>query len=234
MTDARGYIKGLTRFNYWNYPAINPDLLHKMQTLDMIGTSAHQYLSDMYRRDYEAGTLQAIFEYAKADGWAFRSSWVVTQIEAWRFDNTPESRKKLHKLMRAYTDDRGKDRLADTVEFIKQDQGVYKAIMIMRQHNTSLEHCFAEVAPQYHLGTESVRKVYRHYQQKIDELMGKPPSRPVRKSVDEHMASIGAEAPAWDQWTIPDAAATWQEALQRLEAMTQRLEDLLRMEKRRF
>src|SRR6266436_7055927 len=80
MTDTRGYIKRLTRGNYWNYPVINPDLLHKTQTLDMPGTSSHRYLSDMYRRDHDAGDIQAIFEYAKADVDAFDAPWVRAQL----------------------------------------------------------------------------------------------------------------------------------------------------------
>lgn len=232
MTDV-GYIKGLSRFTYWNYPAINPALPHKTESLDTSSTSAHQYLSEMYRRDYEAGNVQAIFGYAKADVWAFRAPWVVTQLEAWRFENAPESRRKLHKLMRAYTDDRGKDRLADTLRLIKRDQVVFKAIMTMRQQDTPLEHCFAAVAqqsrPSDNLGVDGVREVYRRYQRKIDELMGKPPSRTVRKIVEEITSCRGGSIPDWNQWTIQDVATTWQEALQRLEAMAQQLEDLLGM-----
>lgn len=231
MTDALGYIKGLTRFNYWNYPAINPDLLHKTQPLDMSSTSAHQYLSAMYQRDYAAGTVQAIFEYAKADVWAFRAPWVVSQIEAWRSENTPESRKKIHKLTRAYTDDRGKDRPAVTLRLIKRDQAVFKAIMSRHQQDTPLEQCFTTIAqqsrPPDNLGTQGVQAVYTHYQRKMDELMGKPPSRRVQKIVEESMARLGSPAPDWDQPPPHGVAMSWQEAMQRLEAMAQGLENLI-------
>jgi hypothetical protein len=136
MTDDLHYVKGLTRFNYWTYPAINQLLAQRSSRFDPppdLGTVTHRNLSSKYQKAHQAGDAQAIFQYVKVDVWAFRARWVVQQIEDWRREDTDESRKKLHRLMRMYTDDRGRDSPRDTVCLIKRDQAIFKEIINLRQ-----------------------------------------------------------------------------------------------------
>lgn len=233
MTTDLRYVKNLTRFNYWEFPAFNPTLLHKTQTCATISAAAHADMTDTYRRAYEAGEEQAIYDYVKDNVWAFRASWVVTQIEAWRHDNTPDSRKKLHKLMRAYTDDRGRDALAGIVRLIKRDQEIFQSIMVLHDKGMSFEDCFAAVAhqPPDAISVNSAREIYRKYKAAINALMGNPPSRAVQQAstaaVTQRARSLGLAIPIDDTPPQRGVAGSWQEAFQLLVAMAQQLEETL-------
>jgi hypothetical protein len=161
------YLKGISRFNYWEYPAVNPLLCRDGESLEASAAFyAHQDLSAQCGHAHTAGDTRAIFECAKADVWAFREAWVVAQIESWRQEKTPAARKKLHKLMRTYTDERGRDSLAETVRQIWRDQGIFKAVVTRNQQGTSVQECFFDLAEQHALGVESVKEIYLVYKQR--------------------------------------------------------------------
>jgi hypothetical protein len=152
MTDVLRYVKGLTRFNYWDYPAFNPLLEQRsppfdtpkyaiVDGVDDTASIAHKKLSAKYHKAHQAGDTEAIFTYVKADVWAFRARWVVQQIEDWRHEATAESRKKLQRLMRMYTDDRGRDSLPETVHLIKRDQAIFKEIIRLNEEEAITAQC---------------------------------------------------------------------------------------------
>src|SRR5262249_28842726 len=144
--------------------------------------------------------------YVKADVWAFRARWVVQQIEDWRHENTAESRKKLHRLMRMYTDDRGRDSLPETVRLIKRDQAIFKEIIKLREEkrlpfrsSPRRVGCFETVANKFGLSVDGVEEIYREYKRKADELRQgsrREPTPKIRTLVEKDFASRG--------WPIPD------------------------------
>jgi hypothetical protein len=250
MTDVLRYVKGLTRFDYWNYPLINP-LLEKRSppfdtpeyTVDDLDNIVHKQLSTRYQKAHEAGDSEAIFAYFKADGWAFSARWVVQQIEDWRHEATPESRKKLHRLMPAYTDDRGRVSLPETVRLIKRDQAIFKEIINLHQE----EHlplkssrrsvgCFTRVGEQYNLSKEGVKEIYEAYKWKADELLKgyrRLPAPKRRKSLEQAFVDKWGERPDWEmlekrrQQDAKPRLASREEFFQWLDTMAERLERLL-------
>lgn len=240
------YLKRLTRFNYWNYGAINPlflqdinrqkadkdgkcpPLLFTADTLEAANAAiAHRNLSAEYQRDHDAGDLQAIFEYAKADVGAFRAPWVVTQIEAWRLENTAASRKKLQKLFRAYTDDRGSRKMETLKTLIKRDQAMFKDIITLHEQGMPLRASqdsdgrFWTIAQRYGVKEGTVEEMYREYKAMADRMMGKL-LEPEIKAI-ECLRKKGSIPP--DQEPIPPPAllSTWDEVFTWLAEMAARL-----------
>jgi hypothetical protein len=77
--------------------------------------------SQFYRNCFFAGDEESIFKFCSEHFHAFRSSWVVEQIESWRRESSPESRNKLKKLFNCYKDFRGKRLPELLVEVYKDD-----------------------------------------------------------------------------------------------------------------
>lgn len=222
MPGGLRYIEGLTRFNYWNYPAFNPLLEQRSPPYNLsddpvakLETATHRRLSAKYYDATKAGDTEAIFTYVKEDVWAFRARWVVQQIEDWRHEDTAESRKKLHRLMRMYTDDRGRDSLLETIRLIKRDQAIFKEIIRLHQEEhlplRSLEStfgpsqskvgCFETVAKKFFLSVHGVAEIYKEYKRKADELMKgyrKLPAPKMRTALEEHAASKSGEKLDWE------------------------------------
>jgi hypothetical protein len=264
MTDHLHYVKGLTRFNYWNYPAFNPLLEQRSPPYDLsddpvtkLETAVHRRLSAKHRDAYKAGDTQAIFTYVKRDVWAFRAPWVVQQIEAWRHEATPESRKKLHRLMRMYTDDRGRDSFPETVRLIKRDQAIFKAIIKLREEehlpfrssessvgsSQSKVGCFETVAKRFSHSVDGVEEIYREYKRKADEIIKgyrRLPASKIRTALEGHVASIGGEKLNWEalerrrQQQAKPRLSSWEEFFQWLDTIAERLDRLLGGKKTRF
>lgn len=250
MTDDLRYVKGLTRFNYWDYSVINPLLAQRQLPFDTpkyatddTETIAHRRLSAKYQKVHEASDTEAIFTYVKRDVWAFRARWVVQQIENWRREDTDESRKKLHRLIRMYTDDRGRDSPRDTVCLIKRDQAIFKEIINLRQGEKrpfrSSRHgigCYELMAKKYSLSMDGIEEIYKVYRQKADELMTgrkRLPTPKIRTLMEKGFASKGWEKPDWaalekrlQQYAKP-RLTSWEEFFQWLDTMAERLEPLL-------
>jgi hypothetical protein len=252
MTDVLRYVKGLTRFNYWNYPVFNPQLEQRSPPFDTpqyaIDTdvedrNTHKKLSAKYGKAHQDGDPEAIFTYVKADVWAFRAPWVVQQIEDWRHENTAESRKKLHRLMRMYTDDRGRDSLPETVRLIKRDQAIFKEIIKLREEerrpfrsSQRRVGCFETVANRFGLSVDGVEEIYREYKRKDDELRQgskRVPTPKIRTLVEKDLASRGRPIP--DEATLEKRRqqhakprlTSWEEFFQWLDTMAERLDPLI-------
>lgn len=131
-----GLIRGLNRFDYWRhiprkggrYPSED----------DLWEPFKHRMLSDRARNLHRLGNQEAIFEYVREDIRAFRADWVQRQIEQWRKENTPRSRKNLRRLMHAYSTEgesgRGTRMGLPVLDKIEQDaRFVIKTAEILRK-----------------------------------------------------------------------------------------------------
>lgn len=61
-----------------------------------------EQFEESYRKDYEAGDLDAIFEFARDNREVFRSQWAVGILTDWRLAGTPEAKRCCDRFMRAY------------------------------------------------------------------------------------------------------------------------------------
>lgn len=112
--------KRLGRFTYWWDEHINPPDRDEPVSLNTQRVG-HLYLSELFRKRY-ASDPEAIFDFARQDARAFRSPWVIRQIEAWDAERNIAA---LGKLMKAYAGDtRGKP--YDLVSAISADQDLYR------------------------------------------------------------------------------------------------------------
>jgi hypothetical protein len=205
MTDAPRAFKALKRFNYWDHPALNPLLDYHLSPFDSpksapedVESITHRHLSAKFQKAFEAGDREAIFQYARASMGVFDEPWVRHQIKYWRQENTPEARKNLHRLMRAYTDERGKESLADIVYVILRDQEIYQELVTRNQQGIPLTECFAILGEKYRLKENSVKEIYEVYGRKFHEFHtgAKKLSLKIRKSLEAGFAAKG--------WTLPD------------------------------
>jgi hypothetical protein len=237
------YYKSLTRFNYWDYPSINPLLLHCLDgTPELVvdyDAGAHRDLSAQFQGAYAAGDLQAIFVYVRADVWAFRSPWVVQQIEQWRQENTDASRALLHKLMTSYAGEgSGKRRLSTIHASIKKDQEIFKEVIRLNQlqkppkplrSNDNETGCFEAVAESCFSNVDDVERIYKHYKRKIDNLMGRltGKDRKILRLAQEK----GMIPPNQDLTPPPRQLASWEEAFRWLDDMAAAIERSVGVEK---
>lgn len=142
-------------------------------------------LSGYYRKEFEKGNQEAIFEYAKESRVCFQSPWVTDQIEKWRIENTPESRKKLKRLFRVYMgEERGKTPLRELQKVIKRDQKIFREILRLKKKfpREQMEDIIAKVAkkmkpkdPDLKI-EETVWLVHKKYQEAADFFTGKTKS----------------------------------------------------------
>jgi hypothetical protein len=137
---AKGiFPKGLTRFNYWNIPALNPwagsrDGSPGVFEFDPSRPDevTHEALSAEYRDRSESGNENAIFEFARSDAHAFRSEWFLRVVERWRDMGRA---KDLSRLMAAYAGNRGRTDLSKLLDVIRKDQRVFRALKEEREDN---------------------------------------------------------------------------------------------------
>jgi hypothetical protein len=95
-------LKNLSRFNYWDFPAINP-LLAAPGGAPVAGpVVASPSLGDYFRSRYTAGDEDAVFEFVAQDKTALRSRWVVVVLEAWQHQGTEEAQVKALHLIRQF------------------------------------------------------------------------------------------------------------------------------------
>ena len=237
MPDTPRFFKKLTRFNYWDFPAINSLLNQLPGSGPKIEFNyeevVHGELSAQYQSRHKAGNSKAIFEYVEADVWAFRAPWVVQQIETWRQENTPESRDRLRELMTAYAKEgRGTRRLSTICTVIKKDQEIFKAVIRLNKLNSPMtplrpsrrsgKGCFEQVAKIYHSNKDDVETIYKRYKQTVDKCMGKI-TRSQRNTIQ--WAKEGGLIPADREPIPPDRLlSSWEEVFQWLEDMAATLE----------
>jgi len=125
-----GLIKGVTRFNYWQYVYRDPSARRAITLPHRDAIRGHAVSSDRWRVRFR-NDPRAIYEFAKADICCLRSHWVVDQIERWRIENTIASRKKVKAFFRAYgreTPGRGARMGKQLFDEIEDDIRTFEAI----------------------------------------------------------------------------------------------------------
>ena len=139
-------------------------------------------LSGYYRREFERGNEEAIFEYAKESRVCFQAPWVTDQIEKWRIENNPESIKKLKRLFRAYMgEERGKTPPHDLQKIIKRDQNIFREILKLKKRfpkepmGERVSRVAAKLKPEDpNLKIEeTIWLVYKKYKEVADTFTGK-------------------------------------------------------------
>jgi hypothetical protein len=139
-------------------------------------------LSGWYRKEFEKGNEEAIFEYAKESRVCFQAPWVTDQIEKWKIENSPESRKKLKRLFRVYMGKgRGRIPLHELQEVIKRDQKIFHEIIKLKKKfpQELMEGIVERVArrlkpkdPNLKI-EETIWLVYKKYKEVADTFTGK-------------------------------------------------------------
>jgi hypothetical protein len=176
-------LKNVGRFGYWFVPEINADLetwfpflhdgpdptRHDPVLLELLrhrdreyaSKEAHDYLEKMYREAHEAGDESAIFDYVSEDRWAFRSEWLVHEIE--RLANVSQGA-RLVALMRAYANNRGKRTQATLYDEVTRDQRVFAAVLDKcESEGDKVTAAVPVVAAAMNLSVPSVWEIYNQY-----------------------------------------------------------------------
>lgn len=104
----------LGRFTYWADERINPEM-------EWAAEAGHSELSRQFQEAF-ADDSEAIFDFARQDARVFRAAWVIDQIERWEANRNAPA---LRKLMRAYTEARGKTSRQEVSTLAARDQGLY-------------------------------------------------------------------------------------------------------------
>ena len=187
--------RGIGPLNYWLFPSVNrwAHLLNELLKYPDVsitadadgGRAAHSALSTDYALYHQGGDQSAIFEYVGLDTWAFRAPWVVEQIEIWRGQN--ES-KKLHQLMTAYVDGRGRTSPQELHHLITRDQAACRAVLDRAQENLSIDEIIESVANTHNLGRETLWKAYKAYRRLYQLVV------PVHLSHDQFFADLSEMA----------------------------------------
>ena len=150
---------------------LNNPLLFSSYKINDVDLLIHVNYLEKYKAMFDKGNKEAIFEYVKKDPLAFRSSWIINQIELWRRENTKASRENLRRLIRYYTYSIGKTAKEQLKDLLKRDKEIYEQILIMREKPSSLEDCFFDLAEKYNnIAPESIREIYFNFKE-IDILV---------------------------------------------------------------
>lgn len=150
--------------------SLNNPLLFSSYKINDVDLLIHINYLEKYKAMFDKGNKEAIFEYVKKDPLAFRSSWIINQIESWRKENTKASKENLRRLIRYYTYSIGKTAKEQLKDLLKRDKEIYEQILIMREKTSSLEKCFEELEKKYNLSFESIREIYVNFKE-IDILV---------------------------------------------------------------
>lgn len=138
-------------------------------------------LSGYYRKEFQKGKKEAIFEYAKESRVCLQSQWVTDQIEKWRIENTIESRKKLKRLFREYLgEERGKTSWGDLTNLIKTDQRIFYEIEKLKKKSPRipLSDIYKIVRRRIedfgeYFAVDTIELVYKKYKKVADDFTGR-------------------------------------------------------------
>lgn len=169
MSGKNLFLK-LKRFEYFYYPICPFQIAIAGEYDDDVEQLAHSYLSNKYQEDHVAGDESAIFEYIAKDRFAFRSEWVVDQIEKW---HRLGDYVKCRGLMAAYTDARGSKDIGNLVRMIARDQRVLRQIVVESSSCGSIEsainHLYEGECKRDGIGTDSAWDIYKAYKSIADD-----------------------------------------------------------------
>lgn len=150
--------------------SLNNPLLFSSYKINDVDLLIHINYLEKYKAMFDKGNKEAIFEYVKKDPLAFRSSWIINQIESWLKENTKASKENLRRLIRYYTYSIGKTAKEQLKDLLKRDKEIYEQILIMREKTLPLEDCFFDLGEKYNLSFESIREIYFNFRE-IDILV---------------------------------------------------------------
>jgi len=114
------------RFNYFYF---DPELYfqspeeQRKKLLD-VDLSFTEPRSKHFRKKFEAGDEEAIFEFVKESVFCFQYPWVTDQIEKWSIEGGQENREKLKRLFKCYIGD-SRGRTSNLKEIVKRDQTIF-------------------------------------------------------------------------------------------------------------
>lgn len=202
--QAATYFKNLNRFNYWQIPSLNPcagtepglSVLGIESAPEEIDKIAHRALSRRHGRRHRTGDPSAIVDYVKADAFAFRSTWVVRQVEEWRNVGDVEA---LRQLVTAYASPKGRTPSAKLRQIILRDQRLFRDVIDRLETGggpstppPSLETVLADVAEGHGVSEDSAKRVYQEYRRFYNANV---PSRWTRAEFFEELAAMVARIP---------------------------------------
>jgi hypothetical protein len=159
-------VKSLDRWDYWLIPAINPWRIEKHpggrtseEWADIASAAAHEHLERVHGDAHRAGDPEAIFEYARADAWCFRSTWFVEQLETWRDEG---QNGQLRKTMGAFARNATKVPIEELKKLVARDQNIFRRLT-QRQTGLSLNDWYGTLANEFDVSEETVRDIDRAY-----------------------------------------------------------------------
>ena len=120
--------------------------------------------SEIYKEQFDEGDETAIFKFCRNHHFAFRSSWVVSQIEKWKLENSKESISKLKKIFSAYTDARGKTLSGKLLDHLKEDKEICDEVAELKQKmGMSIDLACKNVAKNRGKGFKTVQEIFFGY-----------------------------------------------------------------------
>jgi hypothetical protein len=152
--QERRYFKNVRRFGYWEIAEVNPGRTVSAETTAI---EAHRYL-ETYFEELQGSDETAVFQFARADAWAFRSAWVVALVERWRGSGDVAS---LRRLVKDYAGARGKRTQAkDLIRIIQRDQKQARFEVALLDVAEKFQEAGDSSESQR---AETIRLVYREY-----------------------------------------------------------------------
>jgi hypothetical protein len=111
---------------------------------------------------HRRGDQEAIFRFAKDNRDALRHSWVIDQLEEWRFEGTKAAKKNIKRFCTAYQDDCVKRSPAHILENIRRDQRLYRDSLSpeFRNHKDTLH---SALAAEHGIGVNTVKTILKKY-----------------------------------------------------------------------
>jgi len=120
--------------------------------------------SKIYREQFNEGDETAIFEFCRNHHFAFRSNWVVSQIEKWKLESSKESISKLKKIFSAYTDARGKTLYGKLLDLLKEDKEICDEVAELKQKmEMSIDSACKNVAQKRKKAFKTVKEIFFGY-----------------------------------------------------------------------
>jgi hypothetical protein len=178
------------RFDYFYYdPSLGyryskeelNENLKRREDLRLLDIHLGRSRSDYFRKKFEAGEEEAMFDYVKESSFSFQSPWVTDQIEEWRWEDTKESRSKLRRVFKAYIGDgRGRTEYGDLKDVIRKDQTIFREIvrlgekfprvpLFQSRKQTILDMVQDELEKQnIYCSMETIQLVYKEYKKVAD------------------------------------------------------------------
>ena len=120
--------------------------------------------SEIYKEKFNEGDETAIFEFCRNHYFAFRSNWVVSQIEKWKLESSKESISKLKKFFSEYSGARGKTLSDKLVEHLKEDKEICDEVSELKQKmEMSIDSACKKVAQKRGKAFKTVKEIFYGY-----------------------------------------------------------------------